>query len=346
MSVLDVPGMITQREEVTVSSDEEDEHFGTFALLKKGDEKKKALREVERQKNLKAMDVGDKPSLAQKASEEASSSAAAAAAEKAPSPRTTEPKPPQAGSKRPRRGGGAKAKTSVAVDLVDGDDDDDLEERDKKILDSSAAARDKMKRQMSAQLKALENDDDDDDPPALPAARARAAPSKSSFGPTAVWLKVKQGRGGEGEGELMRVEGALEAKLVPRIAQQFGLLPERVALWDEAGRQLDVRHTAQQLGLAEKAMIFVEELEAPKGLGLKLSRQGEREPTKLVHPPGAPFADLLKAYCSKTNLSPSAYRLEFDGDHLQPHEKPEDYEMEEDDMSAPRRAAPPRPPAP
>ena len=46
MSVLDVPGMITQREEVTVSSDEEDVHFGTFAPLKKGDEKKKALREV------------------------------------------------------------------------------------------------------------------------------------------------------------------------------------------------------------------------------------------------------------------------------------------------------------
>ena len=43
MSVLDVPGMITQREEVTVSSDEEDVHFGTFAPLKKGDEKKKAL---------------------------------------------------------------------------------------------------------------------------------------------------------------------------------------------------------------------------------------------------------------------------------------------------------------
>ena len=35
MSVLDVPGMITQREEVTVSSDEEDVHFGTFAPLKK-----------------------------------------------------------------------------------------------------------------------------------------------------------------------------------------------------------------------------------------------------------------------------------------------------------------------
>ena len=43
MSVLDVPGMITQREEVTVSSDEEDVHFGTFAPLKKGDEKKNAL---------------------------------------------------------------------------------------------------------------------------------------------------------------------------------------------------------------------------------------------------------------------------------------------------------------
>jgi len=70
----------------------------------------------------------------------------------------------------------------------------------------------------------------------------------------------------------------------------------------------------------------------PKGLKLKLSREGEREHTTLLHPPDGTFGELLAAYCAQAGLPPAGYRLQFDGDTLAPAGTPADADMEDGDL--------------
>ena len=70
----------------------------------------------------------------------------------------------------------------------------------------------------------------------------------------------------------------------------------------------------------------------PKGLKLKLSREGEREPTTLLHPPDGSFGELLAAYCAQAGLQAAGYRLQFDGDTLAPAGTPADADMEDGDL--------------
>ena len=70
----------------------------------------------------------------------------------------------------------------------------------------------------------------------------------------------------------------------------------------------------------------------PKGLKLKLSREGEREHTTLLHPPDGSFGELLAAYCAQAGLQAAGYRLQFDGDTLSPAGTPADADMEDGDL--------------
>ena len=72
----------------------------------------------------------------------------------------------------------------------------------------------------------------------------------------------------------------------------------------------------------------------PKGLKLKLSREGEREAQRLelVHPPEGSFGELLAAYCAQAGLQAAGYRLQFDGDTLLPAGTPADVDMEDGDL--------------
>ena len=108
-----------------------------------------------------------------------------------------------------------------------------------------------------------------------------------------------------------------------------------MALW--AGeQQLDVRRSAQELSLVDKQEVRVEERAPP--LKLKLSREGERESTVLLHPPDGTFSQLLAAYCGKTGLQAAGYRLQFDGDTLSPAGTPADANMEDGDLIEVTRA--------
>ena len=104
MALDDLPGTITQRQLVQDSDSDDEEDFGTFALLKTGNEKKAALREKERLKNLQSMEIGGKAADATEApvpEVPAASAASPKLSPKPPSPKAT------AGAKRPRRGAGA-----------------------------------------------------------------------------------------------------------------------------------------------------------------------------------------------------------------------------------------------
>ena len=107
-----------------------------------------------------------------------------------------------------------------------------------------------------------------------------------------------------------------------------------MALW-VGEQQLDVRRSALELGLVDKQEVRVEERAPPpqpKGLKLKLSREGEREPTTLLHPPDGSFGELLAAYCAQAGLQAAGYRLQFDGDTLAPAGTPADADMEDGDL--------------
>ena len=324
-----LPGTIAQRELVQDSDSGDEEDFGTFALLKTGNEKKAALKEKERRKNLQSMEVGGK-AVATEAPE------VPAAASPKPSPKQPSPKA-TVGAKRPRRGPGAgRASRSKAAgkspQVHDLDGEEELDEADRKLAQSNRE-NDERQRRMREQLQAL--DDDDDDEPPTPAARAGTSSSRSSaFAPAHLWLTIVAGRDGQRATVRCQTDQPLEAKLLHRIASELGYLPERMALW--AGeRQLDVRRSALELCLADKQEVRVEELELPKPpkqLKLKLSREGEREHALILHPPDGSFGELLSTYCVKAGLPPAGYRLQFDGDTLAPSATPADADMEDGDL--------------
>ena len=328
MALDDLPGTISQRVMVEDSGSGEEDDFGTFAHLKTGNEKKAALKEKERRKNLQSMEVGGKAEAVE---------APSSSAETAPPP-TASPKPPPAGAKRPRRGrGAAKAPTPDKV-VHDLDGEEELDESDRKLAKSNKEHNERLRR-MRDTLQALDEDEDEDE--ALPA--ARAGPSASAFAPRHLWLTVVAGRGGRHILLRCQTDQPLEAKLVHRIASELGYLPEHMALWvgpAQQERQLDVRRSATELGLVDKQEVRVEEVEPPKGLRLLLSREGEREHAAILHPPDGSFASLLAAYCALKGLQTAAYRLQFDGDTLSPSGTPAGTELEDDDLGAP--AAPPR----
>ena len=343
MALDDLPGTITQRQLVQDSDSDDEEDFGTFALLKTGNEKKAALREKERLKNLQSMEIGGKAAEATEAPVPEVPAATAASPKlspKPPSPKAT------AGAKRPRRGAGAgrasrsKAAASNSPQVHDLDGEEELDEADRKLAQSNRE-NDERQRRMREQLRALDEDDDDEPPPAARGGGARGSSSSGrsgAFAPESLWLSIVAGRDGQGKRELMRCQTSqpLEARLVQRIAASLGYLPERMALW--AGeRQLDVRRSALELGLVDKQEVRVEELAPPpppKGLKLKLSREGERDGQRveMVHPPEATFGELLAAYCAQAGLQPAGYRLQFDGDTLPPTGTPADADMEDGDL--------------
>lgn len=306
----DLPGVIKTRQVVEDLSDDE-EDFGTFAFLKSGKDKKVALQEMERRKHEKVQqaNVG--------AAEEAAAASAAAAAQK-PSPS------PRAGSKRPRRGA-AKGKQPEPEDL---EEPVELDEADRALVQRHAEQNERM-RQAQDRLRGLDDDDDDDDVIDVEAS-SRAGPS-SSFQQKNIWLLVAAEPGSKEVPMRVEADQPLSAKLVGQVAAKRGCLPERLMLLVD-GRQLDVSRTPQQLGLAERQSVQVEEAEPPKGITLKLVQSGKAEPLKLTHPPDGTFDELLRAFCQKRGLEPRQYQLMCDGDVLAPKQTPNDLDLEDGDQ--------------
>lgn len=228
----DLPGTIGQRELVQDSDSADEDDFGTFALLKTGNEKKAALKEKERRKNLQSMEVGGKA-----VATEAPEVPVAAAASPKPSPKQPSPKA-TAGAKRPRGDPGAgRASRSKAAgkspQVHDLDGEEELDEADRKLAQSNRE-NDERQRRMTEQLRALEDDDDDEPSPAARGAGGRGSSSSgrsAAFAPDHLWLTIVAGRDGQGKRELMRclTSQPLEAKLVHRIASELGYLPARVS---------------------------------------------------------------------------------------------------------------------
>lgn len=227
----DLPGTIAQRELVQDSDSGDEEDFGTFALLKTGNEKKAALKEKERRKNLQSMEVGGKA-----VATEAPEVPVAAAASPKPSPKQPSPKA-TAGAKRPRRGPAAgRASRSKAAgkspQVHDLDGEEELDEADRKLAQSNRE-NDERQRRMREQLRALEDDDDEEPSPAARGAGGRGSSSSgrsAAFAPEHLWLTIVAGRDGQGERKLMRclTSQPLEANLVHRIASELGYLPARM----------------------------------------------------------------------------------------------------------------------
>jgi hypothetical protein len=240
MALDDLPGTISQRQLVQDSDSDDDEDFGTFALLKTGNEKKAALKEKERLKNLQSMEIGGKAAEGTEAPVEEVPAATAASPKlspKPPSPKAT------AGAKRPRRGAGAgrasrsKAAASNSPQVHELDGEDELDEADRKLAQSNRE-NDERQRRMREQLRALDDDDDDEPTPAARGAGARGSSSSGrsgAFAPESLWLSIVAGRDGQGKRELMRclTSQPLEARLVQRIAAGLGYLRGRVS---RAGR--------------------------------------------------------------------------------------------------------------
>lgn len=240
MALDDLPGTITQRQLVQASDSDDDEDFGTFALLKTGNEKKAALREKERLKNLQSMEIGGKAAEATEppvVEVPAATAASPKLSPKPPSPKAT------AGAKRPRRGAGAgrasrsKAAASNSPQVHDLDGEEELDEADRKLAQSNREI-DERQRRMREQLQALDDDDDDEPSPAARGAGARGSSSSGrsgAFAPQSLWLSIVAGRDGQGKRELMRclTSQPLEARLVGRIAASLGYLRVRVS---RAGR--------------------------------------------------------------------------------------------------------------
>jgi hypothetical protein len=240
----DLPGTIAQRELVQDSDSGDEDDFGTFALLKTGNEKKAALKEKERRKNLQSMEIGGKA-----VATEAPEAPAVTVASPTPSPKQPSPKA-TAGAKRPRRGPGAgrasrsKAAGKSSPQVHDLDGEEELDEADRRLAQSNRE-NDERQRRMREQLRALDDDDDDEPSPAARGAGARGSSSSgrsAAFAPEHLWLTIVAGRDGQGTRQVVRclTSQPLEAKLVHRIASDLGYLLERTSkagpVWPECQR--------------------------------------------------------------------------------------------------------------
>ena len=161
-----LPGMVTQRQHVTVSDVSSDDDEGTFAALKSGAARKDALKEKELLKAKKAQAAG------QSGSEPA---AAVVPDDDVAIIETAEPSP-----KRARKGGKAKASPVN----VKGSTSPALDPRDEALVVEAA----KTRAHQAKELQSLRNnfllheDDDDGVGPTRPQARSGGSSSRAAHG--------------------------------------------------------------------------------------------------------------------------------------------------------------------
>jgi len=325
-----LPGMIKTSTKISVddvSSDDDDE---ADVWLKSGKEKQAALREREKQRNLKAQAEGTKPSDAESSTEPASSAPSAEV-------EMEEVQPPPSSSKR--RGSGRKAPAKRGKTRASPGADVDLQEKAADLDRQEAALREvSRKRALGFAL----DDADDELPAPSRGARSRGGAGSSAAASTGagssrpdapartIWLKVLC------DGVTHLVGGPLEATLevsgiLRKAAEAHGLDASRVVLRfcdgelnggePTPGAKIDLSKTPRELGLCERGeggppRVWVEEV-AQTFIKLKLRRSDKVE-VEVKVPPSGTVAALKLCYCQQhgTGITPAQVRMEVDGEAL------------------------------